>query len=89
MAAGRILRRTLSLARTDHAERASTDAAAVIADTISFAKDLAPDGLSYEIALAETDTTVAAPEGELRQVLLNLTTTLQRRCGTPALSVLM
>jgi signal transduction histidine kinase len=71
MSAGRLLRRTLGLARIEREPLEPTDLAPMIRETISSAQDLAPRQLTYRIA-GEGAAIGCAAVGELRQVLLNL-----------------
>lgn len=71
LSAGRILRRTLALARTDHVPAEEVSLTEIVGETIESANDLAPGGL--EFAFGPRPPTVAVVKaGELRQVLLNL-----------------
>ncbi|MGV6819271.1 MAG: two-component system sensor histidine kinase NtrB, partial [Parvularcula sp.] len=71
LAAGRILRRTLSMSYGNSSSEARTDISTLVDETIQAARDLAPDGLIYETNLGQ-GLTAACPSGELRQVLLNV-----------------
>ena len=69
--ASRILRRTLSMARTEASPPRRLDLAALTAEVAQNARDLAPKGLAYETDLPPTAPGLAQAT-ELRQVLLNL-----------------
>ncbi|MEM9990008.1 MAG: ATP-binding protein, partial [Pseudomonadota bacterium] len=72
MAAGDILKRTLTMARTDKSEAKHCNIYDITHETITTAKDLAPASLSYDFHSSQTEVIGFAQEGELRQVLLNL-----------------
>ena len=71
MHAGRILKRTLSMAHTDRSAPQLIDVVPLIEETISSAQDLAPQGLEHVLTTPQRAMAVAQP-GEMRQVLLNL-----------------
>lgn len=69
--ASRILRRTLSMARTEAGAPQRVDLASLTAEVVESARDLAPKALTYEVALPQTVRGLCQAT-ELRQVLLNL-----------------
>lgn len=74
MIAGRLVRRTLGLARTDSLQSAPIDVAEMVDEILAFARDLAPNGLIYEQIASSAPVPASVRAGELRQVLLNLLT---------------
>lgn len=72
MAAGRILRRTLSMAHKDASPIAQSDLVPLIAETVASAGDLATADLSYRFDAPQGEILATYQPGELRQVLLNL-----------------
>ena len=72
MTAGRILRRTLTMARTETGRPRAADAAAVVREVVASARDLAPDRLTYALDLPEGALMAIFQATELRQVMVNL-----------------
>ena len=72
MTAGRILKRTLGMARSDEAPKTSADLGLLVADIVEGARDLAPRTLSYEVAPCPVSLRGAVQVTEFRQVMLNL-----------------
>jgi signal transduction histidine kinase len=70
--AGRLVRRTLGLARTDAPEAAAIDIGEMVDEIMVFARDLAPQGLDYVFSRPSAAVPAGVRAGELRQVLLNL-----------------
>lgn len=72
MTAGRILRRTLTMARTDAAPPATHDVAKIVDEVVASARDLAPKTLTYTLERPAAPVLAMTQPTELRQVLLNL-----------------
>ena len=71
MTAGRILRRTLSMGRSEDAAPRAHAIRPIVEDVLASARDLAPVGLSYELTVEDDAVGLVQPT-ELRQILLNL-----------------
>lgn len=69
--AGRILKRTLSMARTEAGATRSLDLVGIVGEVVDSARDLAPSGLRYDVHLPKAAHGLCQTT-ELRQVLLNL-----------------
>ncbi len=72
MAAGRLLRRTLSMSRRDQGRLERVDISGTLSETIASASELAPKGLSYTLDIPSAPVIAVTVLGELRQVMLNL-----------------
>ncbi|RFB05665.1 two-component system sensor histidine kinase NtrB [Parvularcula marina] len=72
MTAGQILRRTLSLAGRSTDSPEPCDLRAILEETLSSARDLAPNGLEYEAHLPTTPMLAAVSRSGFSQILLNL-----------------
>lgn len=72
MAAGDILRRTMSLTGRDSDSAEPCDLKAILTETLSSARDLAPPGLIYKEHLPEEPVWAEVGRTGFRQVLLNL-----------------
>lgn len=90
MTAGRILRRTLSMARTEAGAAGRHDVGRLVEEVLSSARDLAPGGLAYALTLPDAPLWGLFSPTELRQVLLNLLNNAaeaQRHVGTVSVTV--
>ncbi|WP_306249761.1 nitrogen regulation protein NR(II) [Parvularcula sp. IMCC14364] len=70
--AGEILRRTLSISRSDQDTPQPVDLAILMKDLIAYANDIAAKGIIYELLLPDTALCVLADDTGLRQVMMNL-----------------
>ncbi|MEM9422703.1 MAG: ATP-binding protein, partial [Pseudomonadota bacterium] len=89
LGAGRILRRTLSMAHTDHKSVEACNLVDIVNETLETAQDLAPKALSYQFNVdPEGPAYAKAQPGELRQVLLNLlNNAAEAMCYTGQISI--
>ncbi len=69
---GDIVRRTLSMSRSDKEGPRPLPLGDLLKDLLEYAEDIAPKGLTYDLLIPDLPVIALADETELRQVMMNL-----------------